>query len=103
MVSAREHQEFFYEDADGSRVGIVLSLKDGSASREKFLEAYKLLLNAMEEWEDIQAYDTAVERAKGEKTYFFEEIDAEIERERNQETHGNEIGQDTPKPVPVAV
>ncbi len=61
--------ERFLVDADGTRVGVLLDM-----------QTYERLLETLEEFEDILAYDAA--KASGETPMPLEQAIAEIERER---------------------
>lgn len=61
--------ERFLVDADGTRVGVLLDM-----------QTYEQLLEALEEFEDILAYDAA--KASGETPIPLEQAIAEIEQER---------------------
>ena len=63
-------KERYVVDADGNRVGVLLSLED-----------FRRMLDELEELEAIRAYDAA--RASGEKAIPFEQAVTEIERERS--------------------
>lgn len=60
--------ERYIVDAKGNRIAVVLSI-----------EEYERLLEAIEELEDIRAFDEAI--ASGDEVIPFEEAVAEIERE----------------------
>jgi hypothetical protein len=59
----------FITDNDGNRIAVILDL-----------ERYEELLEAMEELEDIRAYDFA--KASGDEAVPFEQAIQEIERGR---------------------
>lgn len=61
--------EQYLVDADGNRVKAVLDLAD-----------YQRLLEALEELDDLRAYDEA--KASGDEAIPLEQALAEIERER---------------------
>jgi len=61
--------ERFLVDADGTRVGVLLDM-----------QTYKQLLEALEEFDDILAYDAA--KSSNETPMPLEQAIAEIERER---------------------
>lgn len=61
--------ERFLIDAEGTRVGVMLDM-----------ETYEQLLETLEEFEDILAYDAA--KASGETPMPLDQAVVEIERER---------------------
>ncbi len=65
-----ELAENFVTDAQGNRIGVLLSIKD-----------YQKLLDALEELEAIQAYDNAV--AFDDEEMSFEMAISEIEKGRS--------------------
>ena len=62
-------EEQFVVNAEGERVAVLLNMP-----------AYQKMLDAMEELEDIRAYDAA--KASGEEAIPFAQALAEIERQR---------------------
>jgi hypothetical protein len=62
-------KERFVVDEDGNRVGVFLEI-----------EAYRKILEALEELESIRAYDSA--KASGEEAIPFAQAVAEIEKSR---------------------
>ena len=64
-----ELQEKYLTDAEGNRVGVILSLTE-----------YQRLLDALEDVEAIKAFDAA--KSSGEDAIPFEDAIAEIEQSR---------------------
>jgi PHD/YefM family antitoxin component YafN of YafNO toxin-antitoxin module len=63
------HNEQYLVNADGDKVGVVLSV-----------EEYERLLAALEELDSIKAYDAA--KASGEKPISFEQAVQDIDQSR---------------------
>ena len=63
--------EQYLVDAEGNRIKVVLDLAD-----------YQRLLEALEELDDLRAYDEA--KASGDEAIPLEQAIAEIERERDR-------------------
>ena len=70
MIQASDNQQQYVTDAQGNRVAVILGI-----------ERYEELLQAVEELDDIRAFDEA--KASGDEVIPFEQAVREIEQGRS--------------------